>query len=145
MLTWIIGNELNFGYSNPAVYDAVNDIAEMIHEVDPNHPATTTTAGWNADLLRVIQARAPALDFVSVQMYADLINLPRYLNTAPFNLPYFITEWGAIGHWEVGSTAWGAPLEQNSTQKAQNYRKGFEQVIAADPYRVIGNYVFLPP
>ena len=41
LLTWIIGNELNFDYKNPLVYDAVNNISKMIHEVDPNHPTTT--------------------------------------------------------------------------------------------------------
>ena len=33
LLAWIIGNELNHGYTNPRVYDAVNDVAEMIHDV----------------------------------------------------------------------------------------------------------------
>ena len=42
LLTWIIGNELNFNFENPKVYDAVNDVAKMIHELDPNHPTTTT-------------------------------------------------------------------------------------------------------
>ena len=37
LLLWIIGNELNHSYTNPAVWDAVNDVAEMIHELDPDH------------------------------------------------------------------------------------------------------------
>ena len=48
LLTWIIGNELNIGSSNPKVWNAVNEIALMIHEVDPNHPATTALAGLGA-------------------------------------------------------------------------------------------------
>ena len=63
LLTWIIGNELNFDYKNPKVYDAVNDISLMIHEVDPNHPTTTTIAGFSESLLKVIDERAPDLDF----------------------------------------------------------------------------------
>ena len=39
VLLWGIGNELNLEYQNPRVWDAVNDIARMIHEVDPNPPA----------------------------------------------------------------------------------------------------------
>ena len=33
LLAWIIGNELNHSYTNPAVYDAVNAVAELIHEL----------------------------------------------------------------------------------------------------------------
>jgi hypothetical protein len=143
LLTWIIGNELNYDYKNPRVYDAVNDIARMIHAVDSNHPATTTIAGWSADLVKVIENRAPDLDFLSIQMYGDLINLPRYIKKANYRSPYFVTEWGSIGHWEVGKTSWGAPVEQNSSQKANNYLKSYKKVIASDPHYAIGNYVFL--
>ena len=45
LLMWGIGNELNLGAENPAVWDAVNGISEMIHEVDGNHPTTTMLAG----------------------------------------------------------------------------------------------------
>ena len=99
LLSWIIGNELNYDYRNPRVYDAVNDIALMIHDIDPYHPTTTTIAGWNEDLVGVIGTRAPALDFLSIQMYGDLINLPRYIKKAQFKGPYFVTEWGA---WATG-------------------------------------------
>ena len=76
LLSWIIGNELNFSFTNPKVYDAVNDISKMIHELDPNHPTTTTLAGYNTEVFQTVLDRAPDLDFVSVQMYGDLINLP---------------------------------------------------------------------
>ena len=45
LLIWGIGNELNLHYSNPKVWDAVNEISKMIHEVDPNHLTTTSLAG----------------------------------------------------------------------------------------------------
>ncbi len=143
LLAWLIGNELNYDYSNPAVYDAVNQMSLMIHGLDPNHPTTTSIAGYSGDVVRVIGERAPDLDFLSIQMYADLINLPRYIRETGFERPYFVTEWGAVGHWEVGKTAWGAPVEQNSSEKAANYLKSYEQVIATLPHQGIGNYVFL--
>lgn len=31
-------------YKNPNVWNAVNDIANMIHDEDPNHPVTTMLA-----------------------------------------------------------------------------------------------------
>jgi hypothetical protein len=143
LLSWIIGNELNYDFKNLSVYNAVNDISLMIHKLDPFHPTTTTIAGFNGKMIQVIEERAPDLDFISVQMYGDLINLPRYLEETQYGKPYFVTEWGSVGHWEVEQTEWGAPIEMTSTQKAENYLRGYEQVIAVNPNQGLGDYVFL--
>jgi hypothetical protein len=143
LLTWIIGNELNFDYKNPKVYDAVNDISRMIHEIDPNHPTTTTIAGFSESLLDVINERAPDLDFISFQVYGQLYNLPEFIKDTKYSAPYFITEWGAIGHWEVPKTSWGAPLEQDSSTKADTYLRGYQKVIEPLLDQNVGNYVFL--
>ena len=45
LIIWGIGNELNHHSENPKVWDAVNEISEMIHEIDPNHLTTTSLAG----------------------------------------------------------------------------------------------------
>lgn len=143
LLVWIIGNELNLESTNPKVYDAVNDISRMIHELDPHHPTTTTTAGISAELSDVIDQRAPDLDFLSVQVYGGLFSLPDALARIHWQRPVMVTEWGTIGHWEVDQTAWGAPLELNSHDKAQIYRNGFKNVLSRLDDRLIGNYVFL--
>jgi len=143
LLAWIIGNEANLRFRNPKVFDAINDISRMIHQVDPNHPTTTALSGFSAELANLIETRAPDLDFVGIQMYGDIVNLPRYLAEANFRRPYMVTEWGATGHWEVGKTTWGAPIEHTSSEKAESYRKAYETVIASGDERLIGDYVFL--
>ena len=143
LLAWVIGNELNYDYTNPAVYDAVNDIALMIHKLDPNHPATTTTAGISASLIQDISSRAPALNFLSVQLYGDLVNLPSYVKEIGYTGAYFVTEWGSIGHWEMPQTSWGAPVELTSSAKADNFLKGYREVIEPFPHHVLGSYIFL--
>ena len=143
LLVWMIGNEPNLRFKNPKVFDAINDISKMIHEVDGQHPTTTALAGFTAELAGLIETRVPDLDFVSIQMYGDIVNLPRYIQEIGFEKPYMVTEWGAIGHWEVRKTAWGAPVEQNSSEKAANYLKSYKVAIASDPERVLGSYVFL--
>jgi SAM-dependent methyltransferase len=143
LLTWIIGNEANLHFENPKVFDAINDIAKMIHEVDGRHPATTALAGFDPQLAELIRTRAPDLDFVSIQMYGDIVNLPRKLEEANYDGPYFVTEWGATGHWEVPKTAWGAPIEHNSSEKAQSYLRSYQTAIAADPAHAVASYVFL--
>ena len=143
LLFWIIGNEPNLHFENPRVFDAINEISEMIHELDGNHPTTTALAGIDANLAGLMEERAPDLDFLSIQMYGDIVNLPRYLDEMGFDKPYMVTEWGAIGHWEVPKTSWGAPIEQNSSDKAANYLKSYQVAIESDERYLIGSYVFL--
>ncbi len=143
LLAWVIGNELNYDYQNPKVYDAVNEVSKMIHELDPNHPTSTTLAGYSTEVMEVVQTRASDLDFVSIQAYGSLVLLPEWLARDNFTKPYFITEWGAVGHWEVAQTSWGAPIEQTSTEKAANYLRSYNEVIRPFPEQVLGSYVFL--
>lgn len=143
LLIWGIGNELNLHYTNPKVWDAVNDISKMIHEVDPNHLTTTSLAGIAQKEITLIKERCSDLDILAVQMYGDLPNLPNLVKKFGWTGPYMVTEWGATGHWEVPTTKWGAPIEDNSTVKAANYLKRYKGGIAADSLQCVGSYVFL--
>jgi hypothetical protein len=143
LLAWGIGNELNLRAENMKVWDAVNEIAKMIHEVDPNHPATTMLAGIGKREIDYITANCPDIDFLCVQMYADIENLQQRITDAGFNGPYLVTEWGATGHWEVPPTAWGAPVEQTSQEKQNSFLHRYEVAIAADNARCMGSYAFL--
>jgi hypothetical protein len=143
LLAWGIGNELNLHSNNPKVWDAVNEIAEMIHETDPNHPVTTMLAGADKNLLALLEERCPALDYLSFQLYGDIVNLPDYLHEANYKGAYVVSEWGATGHWEVAKTEWGRPIEPNSHQKALDYQDRYMTAIAGDPKQCIGSFVFL--
>ncbi|RPI23344.1 MAG: hypothetical protein EHM61_19980 [Acidobacteria bacterium] len=143
LLGWLIGNELNLFYKNPKVWDAVNDVAKFIHEVDPNHPAATALAGIGKEAVDEIKKRAPALDFITVQFYADIVNLQKRLQDAGWTGPYIVTEWGATGHWEVPTTEWKAPIEETSSMKAKAFAERYQKAILADPDRCLGSYVFL--
>ena len=139
LLIWVIGNELNLNYTNPKVWDAVNDLSKMIHELDPNHPTTTTLAGISQQEITYINERCKDLDILSVQMYGDLPDVPKLIREYGWKGPYMVTEWGATGHWEVPKTTWGAPIEENSTLKAGNYLKRYQGGIAADTLQCIGS------
>ena len=114
-----------------------------IHQVDPNHLTTTTLAGITQREVQLIKDRAPDLDILSIQMYGELSNLPRLVRDCGWEGPYMVTEWGATGHWEVPTTSWGAPIEENSTIKAKNYLERFKAGIASDKAQCLGSYVFL--
>jgi hypothetical protein len=142
LLIWGIGNELNLEYKNPKVWDAVNEIARMIHEEDPDHPVTTMLAGVNKREIDYIKSRCPALDLLSVQVYGGLARVPQQLGAAGWDKPYMVTEWGPTGHWESMQTPWKASVEETSSQKAEVYRSRYEASIKKDK-NCIGSYVFL--
>lgn len=143
IIAWFIGNELNLNLKNPKVYNAVNDIAEFIKEVDPNRLVTSTTAGIDSELAAMIQQRAPALDFLSIQVYGGIFDLQEALDEIDWKFPLMVTEWGTEGHWEVDATTWGAPLEFNSSEKADHYQRAYDEVLTKMGHRLIGNYAFL--
>lgn len=143
LLMWVVGNELNLKSRNPKVWNAIDKIARWIHEVDPHHPVMTTVAGFEAELGELLRARAPALDLIGIQLYGDIENLPEKLKAAAWTGPYIVTEWGPTGHWEVPSTAWGAPIEDDSTRKARLLLDRYQRFIAADQRQCLGSFVFL--
>ncbi len=143
LLGWGIGNELNLRATNLKVWDAVNDISKMIHKVDGNHPTTTMMAGIGKTEVDYLEQIGSDLDFISIQMYGDIVNLQKRLDEAGYEGPYMVTEWGATGHWEMPSTEWGAAIEQTSTEKAEAIIERYNTVIRADKEHCLGSYVFL--
>jgi hypothetical protein len=143
LLAWGIGNELNLSYKNPKVWDAVNDIAKMIHKEDPNHPASTVLAGINKKEIDYIKANAPAIDVLSINTYGGLAALPEQVVAVGWKGPYMVTEWGPTGHWESLQTSWKAPIEETSSEKAAVYKSRYAFSVEKDRQKCLGSYVFL--
>ncbi|WP_353185555.1 glycoside hydrolase family 2 TIM barrel-domain containing protein [Parapedobacter lycopersici] len=142
LLAWGIGNELNLEYTNPNVWDAVNEVAEMIHELDSNHLVTTMLAGINQREIDYIKEKCPALDLISVQVYGGLAAVPERIRTTGWEKAYIVTEWGPTGHWESPQTPWKAAIEETSSEKAVVYKSRYEAAIMKDRH-CVGSYVFL--
>jgi hypothetical protein len=143
LLMWGIGNELDLDYTNPMCWNAVQDIAKYIHQVDPNHPTSTVTAGLDSLEVDLIKARCPDIDIYCVNTYGDIGNVPHNIKKYGWNGPYMITEWGPNGHWESPRTEWGVSIEQSSTEKRKVYSERFKNYIATDKNYCLGSYAFL--
>jgi len=143
LLMWGIGNETDLFYSDFKVWNAINDIAKMVHEEDPNHPTMTVTAGLDVAEVQLIKERAPHIDIYGVNTYGELIGIDHAIRAYGWEGPYVIAEWGPDGHWEVPNTAWGIPIEQTSTEKAAKYKERYEEGILRDREKCLGSYVFL--
>jgi hypothetical protein len=143
LLGWGIGNELNLQYKNPKVWNAVNDISKMIHEVDKNHFTTTVFAGINKGLVDYLKERTTDIDLLCVNTYGGLASLPRTIRQAGWEGAYLVTEWGPTGHWEGLQTAWKSSIEETSSEKAAVYKSRYEYGIENDRQNCLGSYVFL--
>ncbi len=143
LLMWGIGNELNLRHTNPKVWDAVNDISKMIHKLDSNHPTTTMLAGAEPEDIKLVAKRCTDIDLLSLQVYGEIDQLPRFLSESEYTGAYTVSEWGATGHWESPCTDWKRPIEANSSEKAEAYRERYINYIAADAAQCIGSFVFL--
>ena len=145
VLMWAIGNELEVGYKDRNVWNAVNDVAKMIHEVDPNHPALTVVGDDWVDYgnIQEIERRAPDLDLLGVNDYHDMGKVPAHIRAYYWNKPYVMTEWGPSGDWAVPRTEWKAAMEETSTEKAQLILENYRNVMVKDAERCLGSYVFI--
>jgi len=143
VLMWGIGNEMEGNGQNPKVWQAVNDIARMIKEIDPNHPTMTVIAGTGDGKVREFVRHCPDVDVLGVNAYGDLRYVPGELEAQGLDRPYVLTEFGPTGWWEVKKTSWGAEPEPTSTEKAKTYLAGYEAAVLAQPKKCFGAYAFL--
>lgn len=141
LLMWNLGNEMDLNAKNPKVYEAINNLAVMVHELDPYHPVTTTLSG-NLGMIRNVKAWCPAIDILSVNAFGSLEILPEDLRGYGWTKPYIVSEYGGLGYWESPTTTWMAPLEQSSTNRAENLRKAYVGTIQAAQAQCVGAYAF---
>ncbi len=152
LLAWVAGNELNLLFDeagqlklvDPGVYVALADIVDYIHEVDPNHPVTTTFAGITKSHIELTLEHAPQLDFLSYQVYGDLLVIGELVESTGVDRPYMITEYGPRGHWEMPSTSWGREIEEPSGIKARGFADRIQKGIMDDTSGLqLGSFAFL--
>jgi hypothetical protein len=141
LLMWNVGNEVDHTATGPRMFEAVNAMARMIHELDPYHPVTVSLAdfvGRSAQLQRI----APEVDIMSLNTYGQLSTLRTLIKESGWQGAYIVSEYGNRGYWESDSTAWDAPQEQTSAAKADFMRTRYRTSIEGDSTHCLGSYVF---
>ncbi|WP_460621301.1 glycoside hydrolase family 2 TIM barrel-domain containing protein [Hymenobacter tenuis] len=140
LLMWNVGNELDNHTSNPRAFQALNEVARMIHELDPYHPVTTTLTS-NFNMVSAVVNFCPDLDVLTVNIFGGLDKLKEKLRKDNWTGPYIVGEFGARGWWEAPKTAWKAPLDQSSQVKAEYMRTRFEKSVRGEPDYCLGAYI----
>lgn len=154
VLCWSVGNESECGdvAKNTVFFKAVEEVAKMIHEEDPNHPVTTTFSNSEPDKrIKVLMQNAPSVDILSVNAYYPNVgNVAKNVAAAGWDKPWMITEFGPRGTWNMSSTSdpkelsWGCLEEMTSTEKAEIYEKIWREDIKPNESKgCIGSFIFV--
>lgn len=145
VLMWSIGNEME-GFeagNNPRIWAAVQEIAAMCKQLDPNHPTMTVIAEIGGEKVQSINKWCPDIDIIGINSYGGGPSLAERYRKIGGVKPFVVTEFGPAGTWEVGTNGWGVPIEQTSTAKADAYRATYEKTILAEKGKLcLGSYAF---
>lgn len=143
LLAWAFGNEAEGDGKDPETFKAINDLAVMSHQEDPNHPAMTVMAEIGDGKLESIQKYCPDLDLIGINSYGGGPSLAERYKKSGYQKPYVVTEFGPPGPWEVGKTSWGAALELTSTAKSVSFEKTYRSNVIDNSEFCLGSYAFL--
>lgn len=102
VLMWLLGNENQHPHTRtnadrePAVYAKfVNEVAAMIHGMDPEHPVAVANLGANG--LKELARYAPEVDIYGANAYAGEYSMGSIVQQVKFfyDRPLLFTEWGS--------------------------------------------------
>ncbi|MEP9366525.1 glycoside hydrolase family 2 TIM barrel-domain containing protein [Xanthobacter sp. VNH20] len=127
LLLWGVGNEveteLTAAEAEP-VWPAIEQAAKLVKTLDPAHPVMAVLADTGTDKVETLKRLAPSIDVLGLNAYGDsVLTIVGRARTQGWTGPIIVTELGAIGQWQAGKTAWGAPIEPTSTAKADQVRR----------------------
>ncbi len=159
LLGWCLGNEvwglLKHEYGQPYLTEVrhahvqfVERMAELIKQLDPNHPVFSAQeskqiAGAVSDYAK----GAPSLDAISINSYyeADISHLDQTVTRIDASRPYLISEFGPDGYWENVNNEYdsgGGLVEQTAVQKAWLYAHRWRQDIQPNAGRNVGGIAY---
>lgn len=155
VLSWGIGNEIDIKYHTDSLilkyYESIERIARKIHEIDPNHPVTTSVLDNYSDLRKhALKDICKSLDFFSYNAYrkpGGVFLIPDRLDAYGWEKAFITTEFGPEGYWhhdrlgERRYSDWNAVLDYTSTEKEAIYDNCLTKA-EADP-RCVGALAFL--
>ena len=145
LLMWGVGNETNLYMGNDfsrffdhiRLCKAINAVAGMIHQTDPNHPAVMMVKGGSTN--RFYNLLCDQVDLIGYNSFEPIED---QLKESYWDGPYIVSEFGAQGYWASPQTAWYNSIEQTSLQKTQFMQRQYRMFLA-DTVNCLGSYAFL--
>ena len=145
LLMWGVGNEttlymddkLSRFFDHIRVCKAINAVARMIHQTDPNHPAVMMVQGGSTNRLNTMYC-----DQVDLIAYNSFEPIRDQLGKSSWEGPYIISEFGAPGYWIRPQTEWYHHTEPTSLEKERFIERQY-RAFQADTAWCLGSYAFL--
>ncbi|WP_194774692.1 DUF4434 domain-containing protein [Pararhodonellum marinum] len=147
LLMWGVGNEVELqgGGKRPLIYHAINRVAKMVKEIDPNHPVmTAVNPPTNPNRFASFSHVLTHVDILGYNAFDKLPNIyeeGKIYGKKGWGKAYILSEWGPPGHWESKDTDWGAPLELDNKSKTDRMRE-YWKMMHQDSLLFLGNYAF---
>lgn len=127
LLAWGVGNEVETEIAPEqalAVWPGIEQAAKRVKSLDPAHPVMAVIADTGTDKVANLVKFAPSVDILGLNVYGDsTLSIIGRARAQGWKGPIIVTELGALGQWQAGMTAWGAPVELTSTEKADKLRR----------------------
>lgn len=144
LLFWAVGNEVEYYPSRFIVWRQLNNFIKLVKTIDNKHPVTSAI---NPDqmCIRYSKIFLRDMDILSINAFGEIGEVAEKLNMSMLGWdgPTMITEWGTNGAWEeLEKTTWGAPIEKNSTTKAEIIRNRYNDIFLSSDCRYMGNFIF---
>ena len=93
LLAWAVGNELEINTTpveRAALWKEMNQVARMIHQIDPAHPVITPVGDAYRRMLSELNRYCPDLDAVGLNSVADMLTLPEDIAKQGWTRPYWV-------------------------------------------------------
>ncbi len=127
---WNIGNEvISFTKSEEervAFCRYLESLALKVHQLDPNHPVIYAASGTLE--LPYLRKYVPSLDAIGMNIYGDTLIAHIAWETLKFEAPYLITEFGALGPWDLHKDPNKKTIEQSDVAKSAHYRNSWNML-----------------
>lgn len=146
ILMWGLGNEVivrseDFFSSRLPAYRFLNQLSKEIKSIDSNHPITTTQTFSRNEFI-FAQLFFSDVDILSFNLFGNLKNFNNRLSWNFAGKPLLISEWGIDGPWEAPNTFWGAPIENSSFYKSQQFINRYDSLIPKHNPHFTGVFLF---
>ena len=147
LLMWNLGNELFYPFVlwKNSFVNTFNELIDIIHIEDPDHPVCTTLAGVSRLEIASIYIHSPQIDLLSFNIFGNTKLYNYNVDQISFlfgAVPYYISEWGSDGMWESKLTSWRSPIEQTSTKKAEQINDRYSIIAKNKDGGCLGSLVF---
>jgi hypothetical protein len=145
LIAWIITSRVTDAErQNPGAYRAVNELARMLHQEDPDHAVISDVGLLNLQdpKARLSADNCPEVDVLGWTPGRAITNLVEVLDGSGWYKPFVILRAGIAHPNAVDHASWGSPLEPIPSDKIAQCLKFFTNTMPAAASLCLGSIIY---